>query len=115
MVEWVPSQGKKLRRLYDLCRRLGAPHFHSEHEMYHWIQSRLEAMSAADAPVSGRFVSAVREAKIQPLLRLANELYWMLVCSAFLERLKLSSLIKTFQNPLQIFPRSLHPNESAAY
>lgn len=115
MVEWVPSERNKLRRLHDLCRRLGAPHFHSEQEMYQWIQSRLEAMSAASAPVSGRFVSAVREAKIQPLLRFANELYWKLVCSAFLEHLKRSSLIKTFHNPLQIFPRSLHPNESAAY
>jgi hypothetical protein len=113
MVEWVPAQ-TKLRRLYELCRRAGAPQFHSEREMYDWVRARLEEMRAA-ARVSGRLVSAVREAKIKSLRGLANELYWKLVHNAFLEQLKRSSLIKTFHNPLQIFPRSLHPNESAAY
>jgi hypothetical protein len=109
MAEYIP-QGKKLVLLHRLCQRAGAPHFDSEREMYDWIHSHLEEMRLTSARVSRRFVSAVLNAKIGHLRRLANNLQWQIVGNAIRQQARRNGIFKALHTPLQIIPQSLHPN-----
>ncbi len=111
MVTWIPQEGTELRRLYDSLSRTGAlPHFLSESQFVEWVTARLAEMKESPAFASAQFVSAVRELKDAALSRLANEVWWLLVWNALRAQLKRNCIFKALHTPLQIIPKSLHPN-----
>lgn len=110
MVVWIPQERTELRRLYDMCRCAGAPLFHSEEEMHEWLRSVLEKIRTDATLVWSRLLTAVREAKVDSLLKLVRKIE----AKVFRDLLRKQLVFKALHKPIQLIPQSLHPNESVA-
>lgn len=112
MVIWEPEKQHELRKVYDLCRRMGAPHFLSPDDMSLWLSRNwlvvrrfirnkyhyfLEPYVVGS--VVGSLVKLLQEVFSHGNI-LAEELKWL--------------VFKALHTPLLSNRKSLHPIDSVA-
>lgn len=117
MVRWNPEEGNKLKRLQKLCRQFGAPHFLSALEMEEWISFHLESLRKFYTLDPSRILSAFKEAGIKisrALYKALRALQRARANAVYLDYLVCLSVIKSLKKPLNIIPKSLHPDDAAA-
>lgn len=117
MVIWKPIEKSELARLYELCRRMGAPHFLSAKEMQEWLHLHLDSFGRFFSFDARGVVSAFKKAGVEvfgSFLKALRALQRQRLLAAFREQLKLRDAIKPLRKPLQLIPKSLHPDVSVA-
>lgn len=117
MVIWKPKEKSELDRLYKLCRQMGAPHFLSAEEMQQWLHLHLDSFGRFYALDARGVVSAFKEAGVKlfgGFLKALRALQRDRLLAALREQLKLQNAIKPLRKPLQLIPKSLHPDVSVA-
>lgn len=120
MVVWTPeaSSNANVRRLYELCQRMGAPRFFSSQEMQQWILHHFDSVKAFCYRSIEPLIEFLRGADrniFGSLLKAILEVYGRRVRAALREQLKRNCIFKSLHTPLQLVPQSLRPIESAAY
>jgi hypothetical protein len=117
MVIWKPVEKSELARLYELCRRMGAPHFLSAGEMQEWLHLHLDSFGRFFSFDARGIVSAFKKAGVEvfgSFLKALRALQRERLLAALREQLKLRDAIKPLRKPLQLIPKSLHPDVSVA-
>jgi hypothetical protein len=111
MVIWVPQKQHELRRVYDFCKAMGAPHFLSPDDMRRWLDANAENVEAFFSGKYHQILATKNDSLLTVLVRhlggiyshgniLADELKWL--------------VFKALHTPLRINRRSLHPLSLAA-
>lgn len=117
MLVWKPRERSELDRLYKLCRRMGAPRFLSAEEMQKWLYLHLDSFSRFHALNARGVLSAFRKAGVEVLdglLKAIRALQGAHARASLREQLMLQAAVKSLRAPLRFFPKSLHPDVSAA-
>jgi hypothetical protein len=116
MTIWQPRENNELRRLYHLCRRVGAPYFLSAAEMQEWLHQHLESFKFFSLDPNG-IISAFKKAGIEiaeGLGKAVKALQSARARAILREQIRRQRTVKSLRKPLQFIPKSLHPDVSAA-
>jgi len=117
MLVWKPREKSELDRLYKLCRRMGAPLFLSAEEMQQWLHLHLDSFSRFYSLDARGVLSAFRKAGAEVfdgLLKALRAIQRARSRASLRELLMLQAAVKSLRAPLRFFPKSLHPDVSAA-
>jgi|SRR5215218_3422636 len=120
MVIWNPeeSSNEAIRRLYELCRQMGAPRFLSEGEMEAWVRSHFDSLKGFVYGSLTPVIDLLREVGrgiFGDLLKTLLEIQRTIVNAVLREQMKRTGVFKSLHAPLDLIPQSLRPIESAAY
>lgn len=117
MLVWKPREKSELDRLYKLCRRMGSPRFLSAEEMQGWLHLNLDSINRFYSLDARGVLSAFRKAGAEVsggLLKALRAIERARSRASLRELLMLRAAVKSLRAPLRFFPKSLHPDVSAA-